>query len=223
MYNARHIQDLYRAIEQELQQANISLIVTRKRVKNINFRLKPSRLSVSVPYYATDKDIVIAISGRVEWAINQHAILLKRISSHVEPSQNPFQQASLGNLRLWGKKQPFMMGENERIHWYRQELQTVMPKLFNKWQPIVGKTAAEIRIKKMKTRWGSCNTKAKRVWLSVYLPAYPIECTEYVIVHELCHLHHPNHSAAFWDEVKRVMPEYKHWHNILAGKSGKLD
>ena len=75
----------------------------------------------------------------------------------------------------------------------------------------------------MHTRWGSCNTRAKRIWLSVYLPAYPIECTEYVIVHELCHLHHANHSPAFWQTVASAMPDYRQWHNILAGKTGQLD
>ena len=115
------------------------------------------------------------------------------------------------------------MGEAERIEWYRRELQQVMPDLFAKWQPIVGAYATETRIKKMTTRWGSCNTRAKRVWLSVYLPAFPIECTEYVIVHELCHLHHANHSPAFWQEVKRAMPDYKRWHDKLAGKSGEVD
>ena len=93
-----------------------------------------------------------------------------------------------------------------------------MPALFAKWQPIVGATANETRIKKMRTRWGSCNTRAKRIWLSAYLPAYPIECTEYVIVHELCHLHHPNHSREFWQAVKAAMPEYRRWHDLLAGR-----
>lgn len=98
-----------------------------------------------------------------------------------------------------------------------------MPELFEKWQPIVGAQAAENRIKKMHTRWGSCNTRVGRIWLSVYLPAYPIECTEYVIVHELCHLHHANHSRKFWQTVATAMPEYKQWHGMLAGKGGKLD
>ena len=75
----------------------------------------------------------------------------------------------------------------------------------------------------MHTRWGSCNTRARRIWLSVYLPAYPIECTEYVIVHELCHLHHANHSAAFWQTVATAMPDYQRWHSMLAGKTGQLD
>jgi predicted metal-dependent hydrolase len=116
-----------------------------------------------------------------------------------------------------------VLSHDEKISYYRQQLLEVMPALFDKWQTIVGVTANETRLKKMHTRWGSCNTRARRIWLSVYLPAYPIECTEYVIVHELCHLHHANHSRAFWQTVATAMPDYQRWHNMLAGKTGKLD
>lgn len=213
---------LYSKIESLLNEAQIELKITRKRVKNINFRLKPYQLLVSAPHYASDKDLIMALSKRLDWAINQHALLLKRQQQSAHP-QGPNSDNALQPVKLWGKSQGVIMGEAERIEWYRRELQQVMPDLFAKWQPIVGAYATETRIKKMTTRWGSCNTRAKRVWLSVYLPAFPIECTEYVIVHELCHLHHANHSPAFWQEVKRAMPDYKHWHDRLAGKSGEVD
>lgn len=215
--------NLYSAIESLLNEAQIELKITRKRVKNINFRLKPYQLSVSAPYYASDKDLIMALSKRLDWAINQHAQLLKRQQQQDIHSQGSKSDHALQPVKLWGKPQGLIMGEAQRIDWYRRELRQVMPDLFAKWQPIVGAYAAETRIKKMTTRWGSCNTRAKRVWLSVYLPAFPIECTEYVIVHELCHLHHANHSADFWQEVKRAMPDYKRWHDRLAGKSGEVD
>lgn len=215
---------LYSAIESILNEAQIELKITRKRVKNINFRLKPYQLSVSAPYYASDKDLIRVLSKRLDWAINQHSTLLKRQRQQQGANfQGSESNNALQPVKLWGKSQGLIMGEAERIDWYRRELQQVMPDLFAKWQPIVDAYAAETRIKKMTTRWGSCNTRAKRVWLSAYLPAYPIECTEYVIVHELCHLHHANHSAAFWQEVKRSMPDYKRWHDKLAGKSGEVD
>lgn len=219
-------QQLYSAIEAILSEAQIELQITRKRIKNINFRLKPYQLSVSAPFHVSDTDLIMALSKRVDWALNQHATLLKR--QRLRPSsESRGRQAGLNHdlqpVKLWGKTQGLIMGEAERLRWYRSELQNVMPDLFDKWQPIVGKSARETRIKKMTTRWGSCNTRAKRIWLSVYLPAFPIECTEYVIVHELCHLHQANHSPAFWREVKRTMPNYKQWHDLLAGKSGSVD
>ena len=69
---------LYSAIESILNEAQIELKITRKRVKNINFRLKPYQLSVSAPYYASDKDLIRVLSKRLDWAINQHSTLLKR-------------------------------------------------------------------------------------------------------------------------------------------------
>lgn len=223
---AVQLRSLYAAIENKLKEAQIELNLTRKKVKNINFRLKPHQLSVSAPYYASDADVITALSKRLDWAISQHTQLLKRQqqkqqSAGLIPGALP--DNALLPIELWGRPQGLIMSEAERVRYYRQELQSVMPQLFAKWQPVVGKVAQETRIKKMNTRWGSCNTRAKRIWLSVYLPAFPIECTEYVIVHELCHLHQANHSPAFWAEVKRSMPEYKRWHDRLAGKSGAVD
>ena len=204
-----------------LAQADIELHITKKRVKNINFRLKPHKLLVSVPLFISSAQAALAIEKRVPWAIANHAQVLEQYKRKQIPSKD----ASIANnaLLLWGVKQSFTLSHDEKIAYYRQQLSEVVPALFKKWQPIVGAHANEIRLKKMHTRWGSCNTRARRIWLSVYLPAYPIECTEYVIVHELCHLHHANHSRAFWQTVANAMPEYQHWHDMLAGKTGQLD
>ena len=208
-----------------LAQADIELHISKKRVKNINFRLKPHKLMVSVPISLSSAQTVQAIEKRVPWAIANHAHVLERYKRQQIPSQQSIKETSTADrtLLLWGVEQSFTLNHDKKIAYYRQHLSEVMPALFNKWQPIVGAYANEIRLKKMHTRWGSCNTRARRIWLSVYLPAYPIECTEYVIVHELCHLHHANHSRAFWQTVATAMPDYKHWHNMLAGKTGQLD
>ena len=204
-----------------LAQADIELHITKKRVKNINFRLKPHKLLVSVPLFISSAQAALAIEKRVPWAIANHAQVLEQYKRKQIPSKD----ASIANntLLLWGVKQSFTLSHDEKIAYYRQQLSEVVPALFKKWQPIVGAHANEIRLKKMHTRWGSCNTRARRIWLSVYLPAYPIECTEYVIVHELCHLRHANHSRAFWQTVATAMPDYQYWHNMLAGKTGQLD
>ena len=204
-----------------LAQADIELHITKKRVKNINFRLKPHKLLVSVPLSISSAQAALAIEKRVPWAIENHAQVLEQYKRKQIPSKD----ASIvdNTLLLWGVKQSFTLSHDEKIAYYRKQLSEVAPALFKKWQPIVGAHANEIRLKKMHTRWGSCNTRARRIWLSVYLPAYPIECTEYVIVHELCHLHHANHSCTFWQTVATSMPDYQYWHNMLAGKTGKLD
>jgi predicted metal-dependent hydrolase len=204
-----------------LSEAGIELQISKKRVKNINFRLKPYLLMVSAHSFISPAQMAKSIAKRVPWAIQNHAQVLEQY----QRKQRTSSESSVNDspILLWGIPQSISLGHDKKIAYYRQHLSKVMPSLFDKWQPIVGATANEIRLKKMHTRWGSCNTRARRIWLSVYLPAYPIECTEYVIVHELCHLHHPNHSAAFWQTVATAMPEYRHWHNMLAGKGGQLD
>ncbi|WP_201595744.1 M48 family metallopeptidase [Psychrobacter vallis] len=206
---------------QRLARGGIELKITKKRVKNINFRLKPYKLMVSVPIFISTAQIGQAVAKRVPWAIAHHPQVLEQ---H-QRKPLPISQTSTADspLLLWGIAQPLVLSHDEKIAYYRQELAAVITVLFDKWQPVVGAAANEIRLKKMHTRWGSCNTRARRIWLSVYLPAYPIECTEYVIVHELCHLHHANHSRAFWQTVATAMPDYRRWHDMLAGKTGQLD
>ena len=204
-----------------LSEAGIELQISQKRVKNINFRLKPHKLMVSVPSFISSAQVAQAVAKRVPWAIENHSQVLEQYKRQQFASKESLTADS--TLLLWGIKQSFTLNHDKKIAYYRQQLFEAMPALFAKWQPIVGATANEIRLKKMHTRWGSCNTRARRIWLSIYLPAYPIECTEYVIVHELCHLHHPNHSAAFWQTVATAMPDYQHWHDMLAGKGGQLD
>lgn len=219
--NAPTLLPVYRDLQQVLIAAGIQLQLQRKRVKNINFRLKPHILAVSAPARLSHEQIAQSIEQRLEWVLTQHPkiVAAQQAREQVQQGGEAHQE-----IRLWGVTQAGLMSEPQRLAWYRQELAAVIPALFVKWQPIVGKVAHEQRIKKMTTRWGSCNVRARRVWLSVYLPAYPIECTEYVIVHELCHLHHANHSQAFWQEVAKAMPDYLQWHNMLAGRGdGSMD
>ncbi|MGO2339490.1 MAG: M48 family metallopeptidase [Psychrobacter sp.] len=204
--------------KQQLAQAGIELQVTKKRVKNINFRLKPYLLMVSVPLFMNTVQIAQAVAQRVAWAIDNHGQVLEKYKR----KQHSLSESSTADspFFLWGVKQSTTLSHDQKIAHYREQLLLVIPTLLEKWQPVVGAQANEIRLKKMHTRWGSCNTRARRVWLSVYLPAYLLECTEYVIVHELCHLHHANHSPAFWQTVATAMPDYQRWHDMLAGKTG---
>lgn len=66
----------------------------------------------------------------------------------------------------------------------------------------------EVRIKKMSTRWGSCSSN-KVINLSLWLMQLPDELIKYVCCHELAHLQHPHHQKAFWEEVARMIPDYK--------------
>ncbi|MBP3578157.1 MAG: M48 family metallopeptidase [Lachnospiraceae bacterium] len=98
---------------------------------------------------------------------------------------------------------------------YRRELKAVVPHLLEKYVPIVGKVPTEWRIRSMKTKWGTCNVRDKRIWLALNLAKKHPKCLEYVIVHELTHLHVPNHSKAFWTRMDVYYPEWREVRKLL--------
>jgi predicted metal-dependent hydrolase len=93
--------------------------------------------------------------------------------------------------------------------WYRARLKEQLPALLSKWEPVVGVQANTWGVKQMKTRWGTCNIQAKRIWLNLELIKRPLPCLEYVVVHELVHLHERYHNARFWGFMDQFMPEWR--------------
>lgn len=98
---------------------------------------------------------------------------------------------------------------------YRRELKAVIPHLMEKYVAIVGKSPAEWRIRSMKTKWGTCNVQDKRIWLALNLAKKHPQCLEYVIAHELTHLHEPNHSKAFWARMDVYYPKWREVRKLL--------
>lgn len=93
-------------------------------------------------------------------------------------------------------------------HFYRKELQKTIPHLLDKWRMRMKVDPSEVRIKKMKTKWGTCNPIAKRIWLSLSLIKTPFPCIEYVFVHEMAHLLEANHSRKFYNLMDQFLPSW---------------
>lgn len=93
--------------------------------------------------------------------------------------------------------------------WYRNELKIIVPSLINKWEKEIGVKSNEFGIKKMRTKWGSCNIEAKRIWLNLELVKKPIECIEFIIVHELVHLLERSHNKIFVNYMNKFMPKWR--------------
>lgn len=93
--------------------------------------------------------------------------------------------------------------------WYRTQLKELAPPIIAKWEKIMGVSLNEFGIKKMKTKWGTCNSEAKRIWLNLELAKKPFHCIEYIVVHEMVHLLERNHNERFIAYMDKFLPEWK--------------
>jgi predicted metal-dependent hydrolase len=93
--------------------------------------------------------------------------------------------------------------------WYRQRLREQVGPLLEKWEPRVGVRVTEAGIRRMKTRWGSCNMGARRIWLNLELAKKPVACLEYILVHEMAHLLERHHNERFRELMDRILPTWR--------------
>ncbi len=92
---------------------------------------------------------------------------------------------------------------------YRSELKKQIPAFVAKWSKITGLSVREVKIKKMKTKWGTCNPKHQRIWLNLELAKKKLRCLEYVLVHEMTHLKEKHHNEQFELLLKSYMPQWE--------------
>ena len=116
-----------------------------------------------------------------------------------------------------GEEKVFLNRDVDLDKWYKKQAEVVFKKhldeCYNRFSRRIPYPSLTLR--KMTTRWGVCNTKTKRVTLNLELIKKPIYCLDYVIMHELSHLIHGNHSKEFWALVEENCPEYKKIKRIL--------
>jgi len=91
----------------------------------------------------------------------------------------------------------------------------MIPAYINKWESKMGVTVSEFAIKKMRTKWGTCNANAGRIWLNLELAKKPTQCIEYIVVHEMVHLLERSHNSRFVAYMDRFLPNWRHVKNEL--------
>lgn len=228
-----------------MQPTNLPITITRKKIKNMYLRVhQDGTVSVSAPKRCSDKVIWDFINSKSDWIMAQREKMLARQPAvQIAAKEAKFLTGEIHYL--WGQPCTLLVEETaerssvevfknmativlhapanstveQRKHlleeFYRRELKAVVPHLLEKYAAIVGKSPTEWRIRSMKTRWGTCNTKDKRIWLALNLAKKPPECLEYVITHELTHLHVPNHSKAFWARMDVYYPAWREVRKLL--------
>ena len=101
------------------------------------------------------------------------------------------------------------------LEWYRGQLKAQIPPIIAQWEPVLGVQVSAWGVKRMRTRWGSCNIKARRIWLNLELAKRPISSLEYVIVHEMVHFLERLHNDRFFGYMDRFMPGWRQVRDTL--------
>lgn len=165
------------------------IYVTKKKIKNMYLRVRKNdgRIEVSVPLSMKDKDIIAFVEVKKQWIEEARGRIEKRVQKENDaPVLAPFQEREI-----------------------RYELKKKLETLIGKWEPVMNVKAQGFTIKKMKTRWGSCNVKSHHLNFNLALARVPEECVEYVVVHELTHLLEPSHNERFWSLMELYLPGSK--------------
>ncbi len=209
--------------------------IVRKPVRRLRLTIRPpqGQLRVTVPPGTPEATIREVVRGKQTWIRRHQTAMQQRPLAPVlryESGETHYyqglawrlcvrEQAGRAHVRLAPEEGvlylvvPVGTSPEQRAlvlaRWRRTQLRALVPALLAKWEPVVGVQAAAWGIKQMKTRWGTCSIRARRLWLSLELSQWPLSCLEYVLVHELTHLHERLHSARFWQLVGQAMPDWQ--------------
>ena len=212
---------------------NIDIVVSRKKVKYLRMSVSnlDGAVKISSPLQTSNRTIEEFVISRMEWIEKHQKIFQEKVklpSLIYESGEFYYFKGKLYKLDvIYKEKKPFVLFDNDILiltvrpgssiekrkkilnDWYRTYLKKEIPLLIKKWSPIVGKSPLDWGVKNMKTRWGSCNTKSKRLWLSLKLAEKSDICLEYVVVHEMVHLLERGHGQVFKAQMDRVLPEWR--------------
>lgn len=228
-----------------IQVSDIPVEIVKKNIKNMHLAVLPpdGRVRVSAPLSMSDESITMFVRTKLGW------IRAQQEKFRSQPRQSEREYVSGETVYIWGK-QYFLRVEysNKGNHfelsgdkailtvrkestarqrenfvneWYRQLLKIEVEKYLPKWEQITGLKCSTWQSKYMTTKWGTCNTSTRKIWLNLQLAKKPIECLEYVILHELAHLQVKSHGPEFVQILDQYMPYWREYRKLL--NDSKLD
>lgn len=226
----------------------IEVELIQKSVKHIRLSVHPpdGRVRLTAPRRVSKHDLLMFLNQKMTWIEAKRVLIKARVAAAAEPSLTDNdriwfmgQSCLLRVIERPGRSNLFqpqadvlqmdIAAETSQAQrqalldaWYRRELSLRIPVLLAKWQSIMGVNVDEWRIKRMKTRWGTCNPVARRIWLSLELAKKPPECLEYVVVHEMVHFFERHHNARFKALMSRFLPEWPRLQDRLNGRHAAM-
>ncbi len=222
---------------------NIEIQLIKKNIKNLHLSVLPpdGSVRISAPKELNDETIRLFAVSKLSWIKKQrakfkrqerqperefvsgesHYFLGQRYLLNVIYTNKRRQGAAIRNktyLDLFVRENS---GKEQRRkvvrEWYRRELKALIPPLISKWEPIIGVKVESWGVKRMKTKWGSCNIAAKRIWLNLELAKKNPACLEYIVVHEMVHFLERLHNEHFVAYMDKFLPN---WRSIKAELNG---
>lgn len=225
--------------------SGMSVEVVRKRIKNLHLGVYPpnGRVRVAAPLALTKDAIRLAVVERIVWIKRQKAKFeaqARQAEREMVTGETHYFQGRRYRLRVIEHtgRCTVMLQNKTTLHlfvrrttsparrqeilndWYRRQLKDAATPLVAQWSAVLGVKIPEWGIRKMKTKWGSCNAQARRLLLNLELAKKPLECLEYVIVHELAHIIEQTHSDRFVALMDRLLPDWRSRRDLL--NSGPL-
>jgi predicted metal-dependent hydrolase len=226
--------------DQNIIVGGIPVQVVRKPIKNLHLSVYPpnGHVRATVPLHVTNDNVRLAVISRLRWIKKQQA------SFQSQPRQSEREMVTGESHYLFGKRYRLEVIERRGRHeisiknngtlqlfvnpgtttknrvwvlaeWYRQQLKSRIPDLLSQWEPVMGRQVSNWGIKKMKTKWGSCNIAQSRIWLNLELAKKPVECLEYVLIHELVHLLERHHGPQFKIHLDHFLPRWQQCRDLL--------
>jgi len=214
--------------------------VVRKNIKNLHLAVYPpaGRVRVAAPLRVNDEAVRLFTISRLAWIKRQQAKFTaqeRQSAREYVSGESHYYQGHRYLLNVtYRQGAPAIVIRNNKIidlfarpasdtaqrervltAWYRRRLKEEIAPLIAKWETIIGVQVAGWGVKQMKTRWGTCNIEARRIWLNLELIKKPVHCLEYIIVHEMVHLLERHHNERFIAHMNSFMPLWQFYREEL--------
>lgn len=220
--------------QHQITVSGLDVEIIRKNIKNLHLGVYPpaGRIRVAAPLRISNEAVRLAIIGKLSWIRRQQAKFerqSRQSAREMISGESHYFAGQRYRLRVCVAKGPAGVAISNssiiELHvrpgasvaarqkvltgWYRQYLKHVIPPLLDKWQKRLGVNVSAYGIKKMKTKWGTCNAEAGRIWINLELAKKSVDCLEYVVLHELVHLTVRRHDDQFIRIMDNCLPRWK--------------
>ena len=217
----------------QIQVGDLRIEVIRKDIKNLHLSVLPpqGQVRIAAPRQMNLDAIRIFAISKLPW------IRTRQSRMQAQERETPRQYIDRESHHVWGRRYLLERRELEAAPaveikrgklvlqvrpgtdearcqeilaaWYRNQIRAVGPDLVEKWQPLMKVQVRRLYVQRMRTRWGGCNPATGTIRLNTDLAKKPLECLEYIVVHEMAHLLEPSHNARFTSLMDLFLPAWR--------------